>query len=105
MARQGLAGHGKAWHGFFNRTNAAVPGQAGRGGARHGEAGHGMDFNYTEDELIELFDERAAIREFDGGMSRKDAEREAYYDLRRLVGNDVYIPEAIRELVRKFRPE
>lgn len=31
----------------------------------------------------ELFEERAAIREFDGGMSRKDAERLAEDDVER----------------------
>ena len=30
----------------------------------------------------EAFEERAAIREFDGGFNRKQAERLAHYDLR-----------------------
>ena len=34
----------------------------------------------------EAFDERAAIREFDGGFNRKEAERLAHDDLRPRVG-------------------
>ncbi len=37
------------------------------------------------DELIESFFERAAIREFDGGFARTDAERFAWDDLRTWV--------------------
>lgn len=37
------------------------------------------------DELIEAFNERAAIREFDGGIARADAERLAWDDLRTWV--------------------
>ena len=40
----------------------------------------------TNEELIEWWEERAAIREFDGGMSRRYAERGAWYDLRRIYG-------------------
>lgn len=29
----------------------------------------------------ELFEERAAIMEYDGGMTREEAEREAYKDI------------------------
>ena len=54
----------------------------------------------TDEQLIELFTERCSIREFDGGLARKDAEREAYKDLRMLVGN-VPIPQEIRDIVRK----
>ena len=58
--------------------------------------------NYTEAELIERFNEIAAIREHDGGMTKQAAERAAYYDWRREVGK-VVVPEVIREMVRKFR--
>lgn len=34
----------------------------------------------TEDEL-ELWEERAAIMEYDGGLSREEAEREAFDDI------------------------
>lgn len=67
----------------------------------------------TDADLIELWSERAAVLEFDGKTDaeltamnenarkwwRKDCERKAYFDLRRLVGN-VPVPEVIRERVR-----
>ena len=34
-------------------------------------------FDLRADELLEPFEERAAIMEFDGGMSRDDAEKAA----------------------------
>jgi len=37
----------------------------------------------TLDDVREHFTERAAIREYDGGMSRADAERAALDDVRR----------------------
>jgi hypothetical protein len=58
---------------------------------------------YTESELIELWHERAAIREYDGGLDRERAEEAAYYDLRRIVGQGVAVPEVVRGAVRKFR--
>ena len=58
---------------------------------------------YTEAELIELWHERAAIREYDGGLDRERAEEAAYYDLRRIVGQGVAVPEVGRDAVRKFR--
>lgn len=48
-------------------------------------------------DLIELYEERCAIREFDGGMDRIEAERAAYFDLRKLVGSKVKMPEYIRQ--------
>lgn len=38
------------------------------------------------DDAIELWIERAAIREFDGGMKRRDAESDAYYDVANMFG-------------------
>ena len=52
---------------------------------------------YTEAEHIEIYEERAAIREFDGQLSRQEAERLAYYDWRQLVGRKVPVPDWIRE--------
>ena len=57
----------------------------------------------TEAELIEIYEERAAIMEFDGGMTREAAENAAYYEWRRTVGREVVVPEAIRERVRKWK--
>jgi hypothetical protein len=58
-----------------------------------------MESEWNESDIIELWEERAAIREFDGGMRRDLAERAAYFDLRRLLGKFV-VPDAIREKVR-----
>ena len=72
-------------------------------------------YQMTDDELTELFDERAGIREFDGLTAteldrmtsaqrdphRRAAEQAAYWDLRKLLG-DVKLPEAILEKARKF---
>ncbi len=71
--------------------------------------------DYTDVELIELFDERSAIREFDGitmfeldrlteaqrGVHRKACEQAAYWDLRKLLG-DVEFPAEILDRARKF---
>jgi len=74
--------------------------------------------DYTEAELTEMFDERAGIREYDGlteaelerltpthrVLHRRMCEQAAYWDLRKLLG-DFKLPEAIKEMARKFRPE
>jgi hypothetical protein len=57
---------------------------------------------YTEAELIDLWEQIAAIREYDGEMTREDAEQAAYFDWRVIVGN-VPAPEAMRDSVRKFK--
>jgi len=57
---------------------------------------------YTEAELIDLWEQIAAVREYDGGMTRQDAERAAYFDWRNIVGN-VPVPEVMRDRVRKFK--
>ena len=36
---------------------------------------------YGSEEFWEVFEERAAIMEFDGCLSRKEAEREAFKDM------------------------
>lgn len=45
----------------------------------------------TLDDVTELWHERAAIREYDAGKSRKDAERDALDD----VANIVLAPSAL----------
>jgi hypothetical protein len=57
----------------------------------------------TEAELIEIYEERAAIMEFDGGMTREAAENAAYYEWRKIVGRGVVVPDGIRDKVRKFK--
>ena len=58
---------------------------------------------YTEQGLIELYEERAAIMEYDGKMERRQAEQAAYWDWRKQVGKEVKVPEVIRKLAGKFR--
>ena len=53
----------------------------------------------SEQELVELFEERAAIMEYEGGLTRKQAERAAYYDWRKQFPG-VVVPEQIRSKVR-----
>lgn len=38
-------------------------------------------FDYLEEAFKELFEERAAIREFDAGMPREEAEKQAMEDV------------------------
>lgn len=57
--------------------------------------------DWTEAELIELYEEMAAIREYDGGMSRREAEQAAYWELRKLVGREM-VPKAVAEMGKKF---
>lgn len=66
-------------------------------------------------DIIELFHERAAIREYEcsdalrdehGGdevKHRKWAERAAYSDLRAWIGPDAEIPQEVQEIVRQAR--
>ena len=57
----------------------------------------------TEAELIEIYDERAAVREFDGDMTKPEAEAAAYQDWRKIVGPKVPAPKQIQEVVVKAR--
>jgi hypothetical protein len=54
---------------------------------------------WTNKQLLEFYEERAAIMEFDGNMPRKQAERAAYYDWRKQFPGLV-VPEQIRNKVR-----
>jgi len=65
----------------------------------------GWVMDWTEQELIDLYEERAAIREYDGGMTRKDAERAAYFDWRVIVGRGVAAPKWIVERAKLIRSE
>lgn len=56
----------------------------------------------SEQDIIEFFDERAAIYEFDGGLSRSESEHRAYHDLRRWYGTKFAVPQSITKLVRKW---
>jgi hypothetical protein len=48
-------------------------------------------------DLMELFHERAAIREHDGKQSRATAEWEAYQEMRRIYGK-ANLPTEIHEI-------
>ncbi len=39
--------------------------------------------NYTDQEIIELWDERAAIAEFDGGLTREQADAQGANEIQR----------------------
>ena len=67
-------------------------------------------------DLIERFDEIAAIRQYDGITAqeldamteaesaawRRTCEQAAYFDLRRIVGPGVVMPAEIRQAANKF---
>jgi hypothetical protein len=55
--------------------------------------------NWTERDLIELYEERAAILEHDAKLSRKEAEKQAYWQWRQLVGQGVPAPKRVQEIV------
>ena len=48
----------------------------------------------SEDAIIELFRERVALMNVDGGLSEFEATRAAYFELRRAGGN---VPHAVSE--------
>lgn len=45
-------------------------------------------FEYLDETFKEMFEERSAIREFDGNQSRDEAERNAMAEVRRKVDQD-----------------
>jgi hypothetical protein len=53
----------------------------------------------TDEHILELWHERAAIMEHDGGLSRKEAERRAYWEIRKLIGK-APVPKEIRDAAR-----
>ena len=54
----------------------------------------------TDDEALELWNERAAVREYDGQTSRLQAEFLAAKDVRRMLGK---LPQCLAEAVRKSK--
>ena len=57
----------------------------------------------TDADILELWHERAAIMQYDGGMTRAEAERAAYFDLRRCYGPKWVAPLEIREAMNVCR--
>ena len=49
----------------------------------------------TPEDYAELFEERAAIMEFDADMTREDAEDAAYADLLAIYSFDFELPEGM----------
>ena len=68
---------------------------------------HGVDamtdVRYSDDELLEIYNERVAVRELDGGLSKPRAEQQAYFDFRAIVGGGFSVPPEIRRRAAKFR--
>ena len=65
---------------------------------------------YPSDQLIELFEERAAIKQHCGGTSKADAEWEAYLEVKKLVGrtedgNAVALPQEIVRVVKEAKEQ
>ncbi len=56
----------------------------------------------TNADLMELFNERAASREYDGGATRDHAENRALIDVRRITGE---LPAWMVEHVRRIQEE
>jgi hypothetical protein len=60
----------------------------------------------TNDDLWELFTERAALREYDGGATRNHAENRAMIDLRKLTGElPPWLVEKVMEGQREARDQ
>ena len=51
-------------------------------------------------DMVEEWQERAAIREFDGGMDRQIAEKYAAKDIEKMYG---FVPETVREAMGRGR--
>lgn len=64
-----------------------------------------MNSDWTDAELMDLYHERAAIREYDGGEHRKSAEWLAYWDWRKLVGSQINAPRELQALITKLAKE
>jgi len=65
---------------------------------------------YPNDQLIELFDERAAIKQYCGGMTKADAEWESYLEIKKLVGRTkdgaaVLLPPEIINVVKEAKEQ
>jgi len=56
----------------------------------------------TNADLLELFTERAASREYDGGATREHSENRALIDVRRITGE---LPRWLVEHVERIQSE
>jgi hypothetical protein len=55
---------------------------------------------YTDTELLAYFNERAAVREFDGATDREHATVAAAVELRRIIGK---LPAVVMDEVERVR--
>lgn len=54
----------------------------------------------TAEQVLEIWNERSAIMEFEANMPRAEAERKAYEDMRKLYG--IFpMPDEMRKILRK----
>jgi hypothetical protein len=53
-------------------------------------------------DLVELFEERAAIFQYDAGLPRAEAEKRAYFELRRQFGREAIPEEIVRIMEVNF---
>jgi hypothetical protein len=81
------------------RGRKAERGRRGKGRQRNARCME--QTGWSEEELTELYFERCAIREYDGGMTREAAEKAAYWEWRKRFGK-VKVPDVIREAVSKY---
>jgi hypothetical protein len=56
-------------------------------------------FGRSLDEVRELYEERAGIRQYESGMTRGEAEREAMLDVRRMLARERLGPRSAGTLV------
>ena len=59
-----------------------------------------MSSDLAESEILEIWEERAAIREFCGGESRVKAEFSAAMELKRMLG---FVPDLVTEIMEKTK--
>ena len=59
----------------------------------------------TDEQVIELWEERAAIIEFDGKQPRRDAERRAYAQIKREHRPNEKMPDATSGWLKKRESE
>ena len=59
-----------------------------------------MSGELTEAEILEIWEERAAIREFCGLESRVKAEFSAAQELKRMLG---FVPELVMEMMERTK--
>lgn len=59
----------------------------------------------TDEEVVELWNERAAIMEFDGRLARADAERRAYCQVKRVHRPNSKMPEETAVWSKRLRVE